>query len=145
MKPMGEEKYTEEEFNRALETQRLTIRLDDIDRAVKDLAEAVRDHRKDEEYSQEQILAKVAEGATDRRRCEEKLRSEINSNHELYHGTFVKKADLRLYALLIIAAVTMTTGFITWLGMQNANTAQNTSTDKALQQIERLITESAKK
>lgn len=113
--------FSEREVNEMLEREKLYLRLDSLERLMQKASEDIANHTKEEQYSQEQLLSKIAEGATDRRRCQTQLETTIAENHETYHRIFVKKDDLRVYAMLIIAAVTMTTGFITWIGSQHSS------------------------
>ena len=135
---MGET-YTEEEVNQMLANQAISIRLDGLENAVKELTSKMVSHMEGEEELTEQLLVKIAEGANDRRKCEADLRRHISDNHESYHATFVKKTDLRVYAMIIITAVTMTTGFVTWMSTQSQAHAHNVSMDKLIKQIESIV------
>jgi len=130
--------YTEEEVNRMLADQKTYLRLDGVESAVKELTLTVTNHIRDEKTGQKELLKKVSEGSIERRQCEGGLRKTISDHHELYHGTFVKKTDLKLYAVIIIAAVSITTGFITWIGAQTSSSAQDHSMNQIIERIDKM-------
>jgi len=115
-----EKKYSEDEMQAMLDDQEFQQgtkqRLETIDTSIL---------RMDGKFAS--ILLAVESGATDRRINETAFRTEVYSK-------FVKKEDLRLYAIGIITVVTLTTGVIQYIGSHNLN-AQISS------QIETLISD----
>ena len=143
---MASHTYSEDEVNRmlgeqadkhrdAMESQATNHKLEKIDFAVKSIEEKVCRIMSDEKEEKDQILQAISKSGDERRECEQKVNSRIDDVNEYNHKTFVKKADLRMYAIIIIFAVTGTTGFITWLGTQSTNNQSNISADKMAEKI----------
>lgn len=138
--------YPEDEVNRMLgeqadkhrkemEAQATNHRLDNIDLSVKAINDKVCELMSEEKEEKTQILEAIERAGKERRECEVKLTSKIDDANEYNHKTFVKKTDLRMYTIIIIFAVTFTTGFITWLGTQSNNNRSDISADKVAETI----------
>jgi len=127
---MTEPTYTEAEVNKMLGEQKTNIRLDGIENTIKDVNKMMVDHMSDEKNDTENVMKAIEQSGKERRECETKLRSELQTMDSDHHEKFVKKADLKNYAFLIIFAVTGTTGFITWLGLQSTNKISGASADE---------------
>lgn len=138
--------YPEDEVNRMLgeqaekhrkemEAQVINHRLENIDSVVKSVNDKVCELMEDEKEEKKQILKAIEDAGEERRECERNLTGQINDNNEYNHKTFVKKTDLKLYTLIIIAAVTFTSGFFTWLGTQSNNAISNISADKIAETV----------
>jgi hypothetical protein len=128
--------YTEEEVNRMLAEQSIKIRLEGVETSLMSLREDILERMAGERGNYVKLMAAIENGSNERRQTEANLRAEMSVNHREYHTTFVKKTDLKLYAFLVISAVTFTTGFITWMGNQNTNKIHQVSVDEIVKQIE---------
>ena len=138
--------YSEDEVNRmlgeqaekhhdAMESQATNHRLDNIDLSVKDINDKVCELMSEEKEEKQQVLEAIKKSGEERRECETKINGQMAENNEYNHRTFVKKADLRIYAIIIIFTITGMTGFITWLGTQSTNNQSNISADKMVEKI----------
>jgi len=113
---MPPETYTEEEVNRMLAEQRINMRLDGVEIELKELIQALREHMHEEDADNKQLINLIESGANERRRVEKELHERISENDTHYNNTFVKHSQLRLYVVLVITAVTFTSGAITYFG-----------------------------
>ena len=130
-----EHTYTEAEVNKMLGDQKTNIRLDGIETTIKDLDCKMADHMSNEKNDAKNVMAAIEQSGKERRECETKLKAELHAMDSDHHEKFVKKADLKSYAFLIIVAVTSTTGFITWLGLQSTANVTNVSAAKIAKTI----------
>lgn len=101
-----------------LREQAIGYRLDHIDENLTSVKNKVCKHVDDDKIEKDKILGAIAEVGAERRKCEERINSDIQDMHAYNHKTFVKKTDLRLYAALIVFAVSATVSVITWYGPQ---------------------------
>lgn len=129
---MPPETFTEEEVNQMLANQEIKLRLDGVEGSINLMDERMTQNFRKEERQGDLIMKKIAEGAEERRRNEKTLRDEIYSK-------FVKKTDLKMYAYIIIFAVTTTVGFVTWIGAQTSANTQTRNMSQIIQQVETLL------
>jgi len=130
-----EHTYTEAEVNKMLGDQKTNIRLDGIETTIKDLDCKMADHMSNEKNDTQNVMKAIEQSGKERRECEVKLKAELHAMDSDHYEKFVKKADLKNYAFIIIFAVTCTTGFITWLGTQSTNKTSDSSVDKIAEAI----------
>ena len=133
--------YTEEEVNQMLATQAINLRLEHLTEAVTVLDTRVTAGMRDEERGQAKMMHKIEEGANDRRRAETELKKEAELRHQEYHDTFVKKSDLRMYAILVITAVTMTVSAITYIGAASTKASYDVQMKQLMSRVEVLMQE----
>lgn len=115
---MSDEVYTEKEVNKMLLEQKTNIRLDSIETTISTINKMMIDHMNDERNDRKDVLEAIESAGNERREAEAALRREMHEMDSDHYEQFVKKTDLRLYAIIIVFAVTSTTGFINWLGFQ---------------------------
>ena len=118
---MTDHTFTEAEVNKMLGEQKTNLRLDGIERTIKEIDKLMVDHMNDEKNDSEKVMKAIEQSGKERRECEIKLKAELHAMDSDHYEKFVKKTDLKNYAFIIIFAVTCTTGFITWLGTQSTN------------------------
>lgn len=113
-----------EQHQAELREQAMDYRLEHIDHTLSSVNEKVCKHVDDAKKEKEKILIAIENVGAERRHCEERVNGEIKDMHEYNHKTFVKKTDLRVYAVLIVFAVTSTVSVITWYGPQKSVSAE---------------------
>ena len=131
-KMLGEQS---EKHEGQMRDQAFNHRLEHVDSTVSSVKELICTHMEEGKEEKKNILIAIENVGAERRHCEERVNGEIKDMHEYNHKTFVKKTDLRVYSLLIVAAVTGTTGFITWLGLQSSANETSVSADKIAKTI----------
>lgn len=128
-KMLGEqaEKYNQH-LTEQLQNRDRDHKLDNIISSVSHVDKKICEHIEDEKKEKVAIMDALEKVGNERRQCETEINDRIDAivedNHaanEQNHATFVKKSALRNYAIIIITAVTLTTSFITFIGVQNTN------------------------
>jgi hypothetical protein len=135
---MGET-FSEDQVNAMLETQAIKLRLDSLQTDIQGLTKSVNEHTSSEEREVRAIMKAIEEGANERRKSEELLKSAISEVERNSYAAFVKKTDLKLYAVLIITTVTFTVSIITWIGITSNSYEQNKSATKIIDKVEGIV------
>jgi hypothetical protein len=135
---MGET-FSEDQVNAMLETQAIKLRLDSLQTDIQGLTKSVNEHTSSEEREVRAIMKAIEEGANERRKSEELLKSAISEVERNSYAAFVKKTDLKLYAVLIITTVTFTVSIITWIGITSNSYEQNKSATKIIDKVEGIL------
>ena len=131
--------YSEEAVDQMLKNQEVKLRLDGVELEVRGMRSSLEKHMGNEEREMNDLLKAIEDSGIERRDSEARVHKRITDNIAHNETTFVKKADLKLYAILIIAAVSITTGFITYVGaLQNSN-ARNSSMSKVMEEMRAII------
>ena len=124
--------YTEREVDKMLKEQEANIRLNNLEVAFKDLSKLIHSYMLREEAEMKEIVKALEANANERRACEAGIRKDM-------HGLFVKKAELKIYALLIVAASSITTGIITYIGNKDAESNQALTIDRVEKLFEKKL------
>jgi len=107
-----------EKHDAEIRDQAVNHQLENIDTNVNSVKEKVCKHVDDAKQEKEKILKAIENVGAERRHCEDRVNTKIDDMHEYNHNTFVKKTDLRIWALLIVGAVSVTTTVIGYYGPQ---------------------------
>lgn len=130
-----EHTFTEAEVNKMLGDQKTNLRLDGIECTIKEIDKMMADYMVNEKNDTQNIMYAIEQSGKERRECENKLTAKIQEMDSDHYEKFVKKDDLNKYAFIIILTVTITTGFITWLGTQSTNKTSDSSVNKIAEAI----------
>jgi hypothetical protein len=133
------EMFTKDQVNSMLKTQAVNLRLDSIAAAISMLSKDMLDHTNNEGHEMRAIVKAIEEGANERRRAEVELKKVIDSIDKDHYEKFVKKTDLKLYAILVVTVVTLTTGVIAWVGTATTSQNQSESVKTMLNKVETLL------
>jgi hypothetical protein len=133
------EVFTKDQVNSMLKTQAVNLRLDSIAAAISVLSKDMLDHTNNEGHEMRAIVKAIEEGANERRRAEVELKKVIDSIDKDHYEKFVKKTDLKLYAVLVVTVVTLTTGVIAWVGTATTSQNQSESVKTMLNKVETLL------
>lgn len=131
--------FSEDQVNAMLETQAIKLRLDGIEEALKTISKDMLNHTSSEEHEVRAIIRAVEKGANERRKSETELKASIAKMDKDNHDKFVKKTDLKLYAILIVSSVTIAVSVITWVGISTTGYAQDKSAVTVIKQMEKLL------
>jgi len=123
------------ELDEKLRTRDIEHSLSDIKKSQIHMDAKVCAHMKKEDEREAKFMKAIEDSGAERRHCETTVHKRIDEIEEFNHETFVKKSALRNYAIIIITAVTLTTSFITWIGVINTNKANDVSVDKIAEAI----------
>lgn len=115
--------------------QEFNHRLEHVDTTINSVKDLICTHMGEGKKEKEKLLIAIESVGAERRQCEDRVNEKIEGMNEYNHNTFVKKTDLRIYSFLIVFAVTGTTGFITWLGLQSSAGVTSVSADKIAKTI----------
>ena len=129
--------YSEREVDKMLKEQESNIRLSGLEIAFKDLSDSIQKHINREEAEMKEVMKALDKNANERRACEAGIRRDMNA-------LFVKKADLKLYAILIITASSVTTGIITYIGSVSTKNAQTSAIGATVEQLEQVLSKKLK-
>lgn len=105
-------------YETALREQSMDFRLEHIDSNLSSVKDKVCKHVEDDKLEKEKILGAITDMGRERRQCEERVNNEIKELNDYNHNTFVKKSDLKMYAFLIVFAVSATVSVINYYGPQ---------------------------
>lgn len=141
-KMLGEqaEKYNQH-LTEQLQNRDRDHKLDKISSSVSHIDKKICEHIITEKEEKTAIMDALEKVGNERRQCETEVNERIDSMVEDNHKTFVKKSALRNYAVVIITAVTLTTSFITWVGVKNTNVINDDAIAKIAKTVVIKLTE----
>jgi len=125
--------YTQEEMDKMKMELDVNYRLSNIENVCAEISNSVLKHIAMEAKDYSRLMGAVEQASVDRRKCEADIRRTMNENTTTYFNTFVKKADLKLYATLIMMTVIGAASIQAWV------TKQGTPSVELLQSIERAV------
>lgn len=128
-------------LNEQLQNKDRDHKLDDLIKSVDHVDKKICQHIDDEKDEKQAIMDALEKAGIERRQCEAEVNERIDNMNENNHATFVKKSALRNYAIIIITAVTLTTSFITFIGVQNTNKMNNETIAKIAKTVVIKLTE----
>ncbi len=125
--------FSQEDMDKMKMELDVNHRLSNIENVCAEISNSVLKHIAIEANDSSKIMDAVEQASVDRRKCETDIRRTMNENTATYFNTFVKKADLKLYATLIMMTVIGAASIQAWV------TKQGTPSIELLQSIERAV------
>lgn len=118
-------------LNEQLQNKDRDHKLDNLILSVGHVDKKICQHVDDEKEEKDAVMKAIEKIGKERRQGEIDVHQRIDKMDD----KFVKKTALRNYAILIISAVTLTTSFITFIGVKNSNTIN----DEAIAKIAKTV------
>ena len=112
-------------------------KLDNISSSVSHVDKKICEHITIEKEEKKAVMDAIEKIGKERRQGEIDIHQRIDAMDD----KFVKKTALRNYAILIITAVTLTTSFITFIGVQSSNTIDDDAIAKIAKTVVIELTE----
>ncbi len=125
--------YSQEDMDKMKMELDINHQLMTLTKTCEDISHTMLKHIAIEANDSSKIMDAVEQASIDRRKCETDIRRTMNENTATYFNTFVKKADLKLYATLIMMTVIGAASIQAWV------TKQGKPSIELLQSIERAV------
>ncbi len=125
--------YSQEDMDKMKMELDINHQLMTLTKTYADISHTMLKHIAIEANDSSKIMDAVEQASIDRRKCETDIRRTMNENTATYFNTFVKKADLKLYATLIMMTVIGAASIQAWV------TKQGKPSIELLQSIERAV------
>lgn len=122
---MKEQTFSQKEVDKLLSDNAILNRIDYLEQTIHKNIEKQREHGVQEKKDFDHLLNVINKNA-----------KESENRHGDYHKAFVKKSELKLYALLIIFAVTATTGFTAYIAQSTSSNGHEAKIEKILNKLE---------